>query len=219
MLPTKRQSGFTLLEVVMAITLMTGVVLMLFVSLRVAMGALERGSARLEEKERGLAAFDAVQSQVSGAIPKRILQGADGRPVNVVCFDGTSQRVQFLTGNSWAGDRSTDFWLATYWVRQREDGQQQLMIGETAVPDTDHILQALLESDVLPKRSEPFGEPASRVELFYWGTPSDKNPPTWVADWKAAGQEELPRGIQVRWQRGQEQQTATFPIPVQEEAP
>jgi prepilin-type N-terminal cleavage/methylation domain-containing protein len=215
--PTRKQSGFTLLEVVMAITIGSGVVLMLFVGLRISMNALRRGNERLESTERQSAEFDAVQSQMSGAIPRTISQAPDGRPLNVLCFRGSAQQVQFVTRSSWAGSRSPGLWLASYRVVEQKDGQQQLMIGETGMPDSDHFLQALIGNDSAPERSEPFGEPADRIELLYWESGSEKNPPSWVSDWKAAGQEELPRGIQIHWQSGQTEQTATFLIPVVEE--
>ena len=214
---TKKQCGFTLLEVVMAITLTSGIVLMLFAGLRLSMNALHRGNELLEDTERQSAEFDAVQSQISDAIPKRISQVQDGRLLNTICFHSSAQQVQFLTGTSWAGDRSRGLWLATYRVVERKDGQQQLMIGETGVLDTDHLLQALLDPGFAPVRSEPFGEPASHIELSYWESGSNNNPPTWVSDWRAVGQEELPHAIQIRWQRGQQEQTATFLIPVVEE--
>lgn len=216
-MPTRSESGFTLLEVVMAISLTSGVVLMLFVGLRLSMNALHRGNERLEIAERQSAEFDAVQSQISGAIPRTISQVQDGGPINIICFRGSAQKMQFLTGTSWAGDRSPGLWLASYRIIERRDGQQQLMIGETGMLDTDHILQSLLANDFLPERSEAFGDPAGRIDLAYRESGSEKNPPTWVSDWTAVGREALPRGIQIRWQRGQMDQTATFLIPVVEE--
>jgi hypothetical protein len=201
----------------MAITLASGIVLMLFAGLRISMNALHRGNERLQNAERQSAEFDAVQSQMSGAIPRTISQVRDTRPLNIICFRGSAQQVQFLTRISWDGSRSPGLWLASYRVVGRQDGQQQLMIGETGVPDADHLLQALIGNDFVPERSEPFGEPAGRIELLYWESGSEKSSPAWVSDWTAVGQEELPRGIQIHWQRGQTEQTATFVIPAVEE--
>jgi prepilin-type N-terminal cleavage/methylation domain-containing protein len=53
-----RQHGFTLLEVVIAITLMTAVLLILFLGLRLGMNAVRRGNERLEKMQQRFAGTD-----------------------------------------------------------------------------------------------------------------------------------------------------------------
>jgi prepilin-type N-terminal cleavage/methylation domain-containing protein len=213
----KRQLGFTLLEVVMAITLMSGIMLILFSGLRISMNALRRGNDRLDAIEHRLAEGDILQSQVSSAIAAQLSQTQDGKATNTICFRGDGRQARFLSRVSWAADRTESLWLARYRVVDTQEGKQQLEIAETGILESDQILNALLQDDATPDRSELFGEPADRIELLYWQSSSDKIPAGWVADWKPVGLQELPRGIQIHWQRGNAEQTVTYLIPAVEE--
>jgi type II secretory pathway pseudopilin PulG len=217
MAPTKRQLGFTMLEVVMAITLMSGVLLILFTGLRLSMNALRRGNENLDAMEYRLGEADAVQSQVSAAIPASVSQTQDRKSVDTICFRGDSRQVRFLSRDSWAGDRAQGLWMANYRVVQGDDGKQQLEIAEAGILDSDQILNVLLEDDFAPERSQRVGETADRIEFLYWQTGTDKIPAAWVSDWKAVDREKLPHGIQIHWQRGDKEKTATYLIPVVEE--
>jgi type II secretory pathway pseudopilin PulG len=217
MAPTKRQLGFTILEVVMAITLMSGVLLILFTGLRLSMNALRRGNENLDAIEYRLGEADAVQSQVSAAIPASLSQTQDRKMVDTICFRGDSRQVRFLSRDSWAGDRAQGLWMANYRIVQGEDGKQQLEIAEAGILDSDQILNVLLEDDFAPDRSQRVGETADRIEFLYWQTGTDKIQAAWVSDWKPVDREKLPHGIQIHWQRGNQEKTATYLIPVVEE--
>src|ERR1700683_5383604 len=167
MAPTKRQLGFTILEVVMAITLMSGVLLILFTGLRLSMNALRRGNENLDAIEYRLGEADAVQSQVSAAIPASLSQTQDRKMVDTICFRGDSRQVRFLSRDSWAGDRAQGLWMANYRIVQGEDGKQQLEIAEAGILDSDQILNVLLEDDFAPDRSQRVGETADRIEFLY----------------------------------------------------
>jgi prepilin-type N-terminal cleavage/methylation domain-containing protein len=214
---TKRQSGFTLLEVVMAITLMTGIMLILFVGLRLSLNALRRGNERLDATEYRLGEADMLQSQVSAAIPASLSQTQAGKSINTVCFRGDDRQMRFVSRNSWTGERGQGLWMANYRVVDTQDGKQQLEIEESGILDSDQILNDLLQEDFTAEHSQRFGEPADRIEFSYWQTGTDKIPSVWAQDWKAIDPEKLPHGIQIHWQRGDKEQVATYLIPVVEE--
>jgi hypothetical protein len=202
----------------MAITLMCGVLVILFIGLRLSMNAWHRGSERMESFERSFAAADALQSQVSSAVPSKLSRQENQRRTEIVCFRGSAHQARFLTRFSWAGDRSHSLWLASYQVVDAIDGQQQLIINESPMLDSDYILNALLQDDVPPAQTQPFGEAADHIEIAYWQAATPSVPGSWVSDWKAIGSEVLPRGIQIHWQRKGSEQTATFAIPIVREA-
>jgi prepilin-type N-terminal cleavage/methylation domain-containing protein len=211
----RTQRGFTLLEVVMAISLMCGVLVILFTGLRLSMNAWRRGTERIEAADQSFAITEALQIQASAAVPMKLFREEDKRREEVICFRGSAQQVRFLTRKSWAGDRSRGLWMATYQVVDAKDGlQQQLLVTETPMLDSSLVLNALLEDDIRAARTQVYGEPADHIELSYWQAGTQALPAAWVSDWKAAGAEKLPRGIQVRWQRRNGEQMATFAIPV-----
>jgi prepilin-type N-terminal cleavage/methylation domain-containing protein len=210
----RKQLGFTLLEVIVATTLMAALTLILFSGFRLALNAWRRGNDRVEAMARNLGAIQAMRNQMASAIPRQLTVVNEGRVLRYLIFRGTSHQVRFLTLYSWAGDRSRGVWLATYRVVEQADGQQRLMLSEVGVSDEQHLQTALLAEDPPATRTEPFGEPADRIEFVYWQSRSAAAPASWVSDWKATEQVQLPRGVQVRWWRGRHAGTHTFVIPV-----
>jgi hypothetical protein len=62
-----------------------------------------------------------------------------------------------------------------------------------------------------------FEEQADRIEFSYLQTSAPGIPASWLSEWKAEEQKQFPRGVQVHWWRGTQEQFMTFLIPVEEE--
>jgi hypothetical protein len=99
------------------------------------------------------------------------------------------------------------------------DGHEQFTISETAALDGERILSALLQDSLAPTHTQSLGEPADHIEFSFWESSTLSVPGFWTTDWKAAGQELLPRALQIHWQRGDTVETATFVFPVVKETP
>jgi prepilin-type N-terminal cleavage/methylation domain-containing protein len=219
MLSSKRRTdaGFTLLEVIVAITLTAGLAALMLAGFRLALNALHRGQQAIDIITEELAGLDAMQHQIGSAVPRGIDAIEGERVSRYLVFRGTAQGVRFLTHSSWAGDRSSALWLASYQVVGRSDGQQQLVLNETGVSDTRHIFEALLADAAPAARSVALGETADRIELSYWQPALGTVPPSWVSEWRATEQKQLPSAMQVRWWHGKNARTHAFLIPVTEE--
>lgn len=215
----RREAGFTLLEVVVATTLMAAVMVILFSGLRLGMNAWDRGEKHLEKLAREQGGVEALTLQAAAGVP-RILVAKEGQlRVPHSSFRGTSDELRFLTRFSWAWDRSQGLWLAAYRVVETDDGRQQLVVSEAPVPDEAHGLAGLLADEVPALRSQPLGDPADRIELAYWQPGSGVEPATWVSEWRSEERSKFPRGVRVRWWWGQRVETVMLVFPVVEAVP
>jgi general secretion pathway protein J len=206
-------AGFTLMEVLVAISLMSLIMLTLVMGLRLTANAWRRGEQKLEEHARVLAGTDVVAQQISAAAIRVVTEvGTDNKPVQFVAFYGSPSELRFCTHSSWRADDSRPLFMAHYRVTTDAQGKQQLVITETGLTDDASLVTALQAQT--PKTREAVGLPADRIELAYFQPASVAQPAQWVNTWKPQDGAELPRAVQVRWTRGSDTQYATFPVAI-----
>ena len=210
----QNSAGFTLMEVLVAISLMSLVMITMVMGLRLAANAWHRGEQKLEEHARVISGEDVMGQQISGAAVRVITeqQGTDKAPVQVVAFYGAPSEARFSTRMSWRGDHSRPQYMADYRVTQDAQGKQQLVISESPLTDDASVAAALAARP--QDGGEAVGEPADRIELSYLQPAAIGKPAEWVANWKPQDGSELPRAVQVRWTRGREVEQATFPVAI-----
>jgi general secretion pathway protein J len=211
---SKKPAGFTLMEVVVAISLMSLVMVTVVEGMRLAANAWQRGEKKLDEHARLMAGHDLMSEQISGAAVRIIqeLRGTDKVPTVVVAFYGTPSELRFCTRASWRGDHAWPEYMADYRVVRNAEGRQQLVITETGLTD-DASVEAALQARA-EEGGEAVGDTADQIEMTYLQPPTQTQPAQWVSQWKAQDGAELPRAVQVRWTRGREVQQATFPVAI-----
>jgi len=90
-----RQRGFTLVEVVIALTIVATLLVVMFGSLRVGLAAWQRGDERAEVLERARSITQIVTRTLGAAHP--YMTSAQGGEAPRLLFEGTSDRVTFVT--------------------------------------------------------------------------------------------------------------------------
>lgn len=206
-------AGFTLMEVVVAITLMSLIMMTLVMGLRLTANAWHRGEQKVEERARVMSGSDAMSEQISSAVARIVIEaGANNTPVQVVAFAGSPYELRFCARRSWRGDRSRPQYMAEYRVVKDEQGKQQLVISERALTDDASVVKALHAPAA--DDATAVGEEADRIELAYYQPEIGLQPGQWLDNWQPLDGMELPRAVQVRWTRGDKVQQATFPIAI-----
>lgn len=208
-------TGFTLLEVIVAMALTSALMLILAIGMRVGANALQAGDRRLTKLDRSLAIVEVIDEQVAGAVPRIVTVKTDNGPAQYLGFRGDAREVRFLTRVSLTHDMAHRLWLATYRVVEMQDGQEQLLTTETPVLDSDHLQAALVGAVAPAGPVESLGDPAKRIELSYLRPSTPGKPSEWVAEWKP-DEKELPMGIRVQVWREAYAGALTFAIPVRE---
>ena len=91
----KHARGFTLLEVLVAISIVGALLVIAFGGLRVAMAAWRQGEARVEAHQHVRAVAHILSRALGAAYPYRATIGIS--PELVVLFDGSEKRLEFVT--------------------------------------------------------------------------------------------------------------------------
>jgi general secretion pathway protein J len=214
----RHDSGFTLLELIVAVSLTAVVLLILQTGLRLTEQAWRRGNDKVTALEGRLAEREAIQAQVSSAVPRLIATEYQQQQVQLISFRGDAQQIRFLSNYSWEGGRSFGLWLASYRVVQQSDRTEQLVVTETGFSQQQQLVEFLLSDQPVLRPGQSFGEPADQIEFSYFSPSAPGVPSAWVPEWKCDKLKQMPRGVRIHWQRGKEEQNLLLVIPVGEEA-
>ena len=215
---TKGQRGFTLLELLVS-TALTAIVLTLLTSgLRLTEAAWLRGSERVRTMQQTLAEDEAIQAQVSSAIPRQLTTQFEQRQLQLTTFQGNAREARFFSNYSWQGGRNSGLWLVSYRVIHESDDKERLVVSEQGFSSEQQLAAFLLGSQPSTGSGFPYGELADHIELFYLRPSSPGSPAAWVQEWKCDDQKQkqLPRGVRVHWQSAKQERDLTLVIPVRE---
>ena len=97
-----KRSGVTLIEVMIAVSLLSLLSLGILMSLRVGMGALDRTNRRLINNRRVAGAQRILQQQLAGFIPVVAVAAPAGALVKVPFFEGRERSMRFVSSYSLA---------------------------------------------------------------------------------------------------------------------
>jgi len=92
---TRRERGFTLVEVVIALTIVATLLVITFAGLRVGLAAWQRGDERGQALERARSVTQIITRTLGAAYPYQV--AAAGREPARVLFEGAADRVGFVT--------------------------------------------------------------------------------------------------------------------------
>ena len=92
---TRQSRGFTLVEVVIALTIVATLLVVLFAGLRVGLAAWQRGDERSQALERARSVNQIVTRTLAGAYPYQAA-AIDREPARLL-FEGERERVAFAT--------------------------------------------------------------------------------------------------------------------------
>jgi type II secretory pathway component PulJ len=87
--------GFTLVEIILAVSTLAAVVLLATAVLRVGLRAWEAGQKRADVQQEGRALVEVVSDALAGAHPYRGRLGQN--PERIVLFEGQPEEVRFVT--------------------------------------------------------------------------------------------------------------------------
>jgi len=177
---SRRDRGFTLLEVLIALSIVGMLLLIAFGGMRVALSAWRQGDDRADVHQhiRGIAVI--VARGLGAAYPYQGTRGLS--PERVVLFKGGERRVEFVT-------QAAPFPLTapiafTAVVIALEEGDEPgLVIRERALPNRDPFTDAPVV----------FRDPSvNTLTLSYMNEDGG-----WQDDWDADNEQKIPRAVKV----------------------
>ena len=123
----RQQSGFTLIELIVSITLVSTIAVGMMIAMRGGLLTLERTSARMDENRRAVGIQEAVRRQLGGAMPVR---GNCADAVRQPIFRGNAQGLLMVTSYSLTEGFRGYPRIVQYQVVPAPNGMQQLIANE-----------------------------------------------------------------------------------------
>ena len=190
--------GFTLVEVVLALSIAAAVLVIVFGGLRVALAAWSKGEARAARLDHARGVIVLLERALDGAFPYRFVAPEEREPH--VLFDGRPDRVTFATlAPPFRGAVPIAFTAVS------------LSSEETGLTLRQQVLPSLLVLDrlapVLVDRE------TAAVRFRYLG----QEPGAWQEAWDMSREETIPRAVEITLvgrdgARGTAAQVLTVPI-------
>lgn len=127
----KRQAGFTLLELMIAITLVAAISAGLLTSLRNGLMTLQRTQQRLQENRMALGIQDLIRRQIAGAMPVKGQCGTEVSSPAIEIFRGNAGAMLLVSNESMTEGSRGYPRVALYQVRGNANGTLRLELVET----------------------------------------------------------------------------------------
>jgi prepilin-type N-terminal cleavage/methylation domain-containing protein len=127
---SRRQSGFTLIEMLIAITLVAGISAGLLTTMRNATLTMEHLQTRLQDNRRALGIQDVIRRQIGGAMPVKGMCGSGEQMGMREIFRGDSKSMLLVTNESMTEGSRGRPRIVLYQVRDNLDGTVRLEVTE-----------------------------------------------------------------------------------------
>jgi len=199
---TRRSSlggrGFTLIEVVLALSIAAAVLVIVFGGLRVGLAAWGKGEARAARLDHARGVLVLLERALDGAFPYRFVPVERREPR--VLFDGRPDRITFATlAPPFPGAVPIAFTAVS--LSSEETG---LALRQQALPDSlalDRLPPVLMDGETAAVRFRYLGE----------------EPGAWQEEWDMSREETIPRAVEITLvdrdgRRGAAAQVLTVPI-------
>jgi general secretion pathway protein J len=183
--PAPRSGGFTLVELLVAITLFALLAVALFGGLRFGMRATEAGTARLDWSAEIAAAAGFLRSELADAQP---LDKTDDDGNKVVAFEGESDSIEFVA--STPAPLAEGGWHVVHLALEPGPGGGRLVVRARLVrADGGEATEGPAARSVLL-------EHVSSLDIAYFGALAEGDTPDWHDRWEDAAQ--LPALVRLR---------------------
>lgn len=190
----RSDEGFTLLELLISITLLALVVTIAMAALRLASRSLSAGERVTEKQERIRMATTIMDSQIQSQLP--LTTGKEGE--DIYYFQGDDKNVQMATTYSlWEGRQGIV--IVTYQVVTAGDERETLYATERT-PGKEG------------ERKTPLFTSATDISFQYYLQERDEETGTWSDQWDGETSALLPADIRLNVAYGPKKYSLLFPV-------
>ncbi len=190
LLSVRHAHGFTLLELLVSLMLISLVSLGVYGALGFGASAIERGTSRSIENQRVRAVLALIVRKLKSAYPLTLL--VDGK--RLVYFFGDKEELRFVA----SADRPETGGLekVSYFIKEDEDGEHGLWM---------RISAPTLPADLAEEREGSLyleTEILSGVDELVWeylGQRQDEDEEAWHESWSGEEEPKLPQAVRLSW--------------------
>ncbi len=185
--------GFTLVEVMITLTILGFILLIIFGVLRLALSSWQKGEEAQQTDQQIRMVEQFLIRQIKSAFPYKFKSSkAEG---DYLLFEGTPQRLRFISTYSLKFKRSEGLVLVTYDLRL-QNGQGTLFLAEEKVLNKD-----LLAESYDPESALPLLKYVSDAYFEYYQEEDSLEgiSEEWLSDWSAKEKGVLPTAVRFRF--------------------
>jgi len=185
------QAGFTLMEMLVAVTLIAVMAVGLWAVFRIAIRSWSRGTEFMDTNQRHRSILNLVRKQIASAHALWVREDPQNPGSGSLVFSGTSNSFLFLSLNSLQFQDSPGLTLVSYGIDQDPEGDYSLVENEARfLGDLPPEGTTAIESKPIP-----IFEKLSSCLFEYYDLGDTDNPPQWVQEWDAQKLGRLPAAV------------------------
>jgi general secretion pathway protein J len=189
-----RVAGFTLLELIISITLVAIIVLIISVAANLGYRSFNSGEKKMNAVERLRSSLTIIDAQIQSGVPLTLEEGG----VKQYYFAGEQDSLKFSTNYSiWGGQRG--YVIVNYRVDTDDRGKRTLFASEYKVG---------MENQKETKLLEGFDE----ITFDYYKQDATEEEGEWITQW--VDEEMMPIRIRINLVRGSNSLTYIMPVRV-----
>jgi prepilin-type N-terminal cleavage/methylation domain-containing protein len=202
-------TGFTLIEVVITLTILGFICLIIFGAFRLGLSAWERGESVKDEYQKVRIVSQLITQQVKSAVPFKIKpQLAEG---DYLAFEGDAHSLRFVSALAVRGKQAEGLVYARYEFKEEGSEGGRLILYEGKALNKDFFAEEPKEERTVSLLE---GVSSVRFEYFREEDPLNNQQEEWVEEWNAKDEKRLPKALKMtiirKNQTGKEEPPITF---------
>ncbi len=191
----KIPSGFTLMEVLISMTIMAVIALLIFTALRVGSRAWEKGEREIDRIHRQRIVLDLIQEQMKSICTKKI-----GKTKKKPHFlTGNQERLEFLSNRSLIPAAMEGIVRVTYRIKSDEEsGRKSFLIREEGLTPSGDTGQSS-EGQDSEKGFRVLLGGLSQVSVEYFAYQAASKGYVWSNSWIGNAKQAFPQAVRIRF--------------------
>src|SRR5208283_2654357 len=192
------EHGFTLLELMISMTMIVVILLIVGAAMRLGLRSVDSGERRIVYQERFRSSMNIVEAQIQSELPVQTqAQDPTGKPV---VFQGDSDSMQFRSNFSlWGNQRG--YVTVSYKVAADQWGKQDLYVDESAIGVADKGQVKLFEF-------------FDRIYFDYFYKDPNEEKGGWTEQW--TNTDSVPEKIRLHLVNGNREMSFIIPVRVRD---
>lgn len=187
-----RGKGFTLIEVIVTMTIVGFILVIIYQVFRVGLFSWEKGESSAEEYQKIRIVSRLLSQQIKSAFPYEIK--AQKAEANYLAFEGKKQSMKFVSAFPVKSKRPEGMVFTVYNFKEGGSGEGSLILYEQRVLNTDFFEKELKEDEGVSLLE---GLSQIRFEYFREADPQNNKTEEWVDEWNAKDEKQLPKAVKM----------------------
>jgi general secretion pathway protein J len=202
-------TGFTLIEVVVTLTILGFILLIIFGAFRLGLSAWERGESTKEEYQKVRIISQLISQQLKSIVAYKIkTQQAEG---NYLAFEGKAHSLRFVSALPIKAKQAEGFVYAIYEFKEGGSEGGRLVLYEQRALNKDFFAEEPKEELAVSLLE---GVSNVRFEYYREEDPLKNQKEEWVEEWNAKEERELPKTVRMTITQKDQKDKEEFPITI-----